>query len=99
MQKQIVRIGITLFAGAFSLLACDARGTLNVLDRSAEMLPDAKPTATSMTVPPTHVSEVSLPDLGLAPDIQNGIWLNSDLPLSIDTLSGKVVLLEFWTFG
>jgi len=33
-----------------------------------------------------------------APDIANPTWLNSD-PLRITDLRGKVVMVEFWTFG
>lgn len=35
---------------------------------------------------------------GLAPAISSGQWLNT-APLSAQDLSGKVVLVEFWTFG
>lgn len=42
---------------------------------------------------------VELPDLGSAPEIDNEIWLNTPEPLRIADLRGKVVLLEFWTFG
>lgn len=41
----------------------------------------------------------ALPILGPAPDITNEIWLNTDGPLSLAALRGKVVLVEFWTFG
>jgi DNA-binding beta-propeller fold protein YncE len=35
-----------------------------------------------------------------APEIQGGRgWLNTDKPLSIAALKGKVVLLDFWTYG
>jgi hypothetical protein len=33
-----------------------------------------------------------------APAITAGRWINSP-PLSIDELRGRVVLVEFWTFG
>lgn len=33
-----------------------------------------------------------------APDIASGTWLNS-VPLHLANLRGKVVLVEFWTFG
>lgn len=41
----------------------------------------------------------SLPDLGLAPELTNDIWLNVDEPLRLADLRGKVVILEMWTFG
>ena len=40
-----------------------------------------------------------LPDLGPAPELHDGAWLNSARPLSLAGLRGKVVLLEMWTFG
>ena len=33
-----------------------------------------------------------------APEIQSSVWINSE-PLSNHSLRGKVVLVEFWTFG
>ncbi len=41
----------------------------------------------------------TLPDLGLAPEISNDIWLNVDAPLRLTDLRGKVVIVEMWTFG
>ena len=41
----------------------------------------------------------SLPNLGLAPELTNNIWLNVDAPLRLADLRGKVVLVEMWTFG
>jgi len=43
--------------------------------------------------------KVSLPDLGTAPELQNEIWLNTNQPLRLADLGGKVVLLDMWTFG
>ncbi len=34
-----------------------------------------------------------------APDFPDGLdWLNTDRPLSIRDLRGKIVLLDFWTY-
>ena len=45
------------------------------------------------------VKTVSLSD-DKAPDLKNnGKWINTDKELSMENLKGKVVLLEFWTFG
>ena len=33
-----------------------------------------------------------------APEISNEVWINSP-PLRLENLRGKVVLLEFWTYG
>ncbi len=35
-----------------------------------------------------------------APEFMAGLdWLNTPQPLSIQDLGGKVVLLDFWTYG
>ena len=35
-----------------------------------------------------------------APDFPGGLeWVNTDRPLSLADLRGKVALLDFWTFG
>ncbi len=33
-----------------------------------------------------------------APEIAGGPWINSE-PLSLGSLRGRVVLVEFWTYG
>jgi hypothetical protein len=35
---------------------------------------------------------------GAAPELANEVWLNSP-PLTLAGLRGKVVLVDFWTFG
>jgi len=58
------------------------------------------PTQSAPTQPaPTSSPVVTLPDLGPAPDINNEVWLNTEQPLNLAALRGKVVLVEFWTFG
>ncbi len=42
---------------------------------------------------------VILPILATAPELHEGIWLNTTTPLKLATLRGNVVLLEMWTFG
>ena len=39
-----------------------------------------------------------LRDRGAAPELDSEVWLNSD-PLRLADLRGKVVMVEFWTFG
>ena len=46
-----------------------------------------------------NIETVALPNLGPAPELQNEIWLNTDHPLRLAELRGKVVLIEMWTFG
>lgn len=38
--------------------------------------------------------------LKLAPELKKNLtWLNTDKPLSLSALRGKIVLLDFWTYG
>ncbi len=56
--------------------------------------------ASGTVVPPTPKPiQVDLPDMGTAPEILNETWINSDTPVTLESVRGKVVLLEFWTFG
>jgi hypothetical protein len=41
----------------------------------------------------------ALPDLGVAPELTNDVWLNTTGPLRLADLRGVVVLIEMWTFG
>lgn len=45
----------------------------------------------------TH--EVELGDYDLAPELTQSNWINTDHPLRLADLKGKVVLIDFWTFG
>ncbi len=47
---------------------------------------------------PKQEAAVSLPDGPLAPELKNEVWLNSK-PLTTADLRGKIVLIDFWTFG
>jgi hypothetical protein len=60
--------------------------------REEPTVPPALPTATESPA-------LVVPDLGPAPDITNEVWLNTDQPLNLAALRGRVVLVEFWTFG
>lgn len=55
-------------------------------------------TTTTPTSQPTP-ELLNLPDLGEAPEIRNEVWINTDAPVTLADSRGKVILLEFWTFG
>ncbi len=54
--------------------------------------------ASQPTLEPERPS-LDLPDLGEAPEIRNEVWINTDAPVTLADSRGKVVLVEFWTFG
>ena len=70
-----------------NLLAAGAPASV-VRDASVE-------TSDPMTV---NTAKSELKDLGAAPELQNDVWLNTDEPLRLAGLRGKVVLLNMWTF-
>jgi hypothetical protein len=45
------------------------------------------------------VMRSAYPDLGPAPELAGDVWLNSEGPLRLSNLRGKVVLVDMWTFG
>jgi peptide-methionine (R)-S-oxide reductase len=50
----------------------------------------------SRMVSPTHsTNEKEMP---FAPELSSGTWINSD-PLTLKSLRGRVVVVDFWTFG
>ena len=91
-------------AAAFTLLAamtaCSASGEpagqQNVDVASGE--PELSAEQSNLDSP-GHELMISLPDLGPATDITNEVWLNTDNPLDLEAVRGRVVLVEFWTFG
>jgi thiol-disulfide isomerase/thioredoxin len=90
-------LGRALAAGTAVLVMSIILLSLGVNGRSQAQDATATP-----TVPPTATLEpkrADLPDLGEAPELTNSIWLNVDAPLRLEELKGKVVLINFWTFG
>lgn len=45
-----------------------------------------------------ELQTAALPDLGTAPELTNSVWLNTNGPLRLADLRGKVIGLEMWTF-
>jgi hypothetical protein len=78
-------------------------GSLAAGETAVPSVPDpaARPVETPEPAPAQREDmELSaLPVIKLAPRWDNEIWINSDSPLTLEELRGKVVLLEFWTFG
>jgi hypothetical protein len=79
-----------LLALVFSACSADAPFQQNVPDPQAS-IPGEEAANLS--------SRPGLPSLGPAPELAGETWLNTDQPLRLKDLRGKVVLLEMWTFG
>ncbi len=98
-QNKLIQFIIVL---ALLLAACTAP-TAEEEEAAAETaVPSPPPTAAEQvaaTAASTEVPMLELPDLGPAPEFKNETWLNADEPVTLASLRGKVVLLEFWTFG
>jgi hypothetical protein len=91
-----------------------AEATVAVTPTEAEMVPTETPTLKAEATPedaaqgqantdPGPSEEqlqllASLNNYGPAPQWHNDVWLNSE-PLTLADLRGKVVMVEFWTFG
>lgn len=79
---------ITMIFAAVALAGCGPMQEASAM----EIQPAVEPTSTDVAMP-------ALPNFGPAPEISNQVWINSDHPLRLQDLRGKVVLLEMWTFG
>lgn len=79
---------------ALITLALFLSGCAVAVQPTADVVPSP---ATAETHTPAVRSD--LPDLGLAPELENEVWLNTGAPLRLADLGGKVVLLDMWTFG
>jgi thiol-disulfide isomerase/thioredoxin len=68
-------------------------------DTASETPGDPPPPILSPEPSSTAEPRLRLSDAGPAPEIANETWINSEGPLTLASQRGKVVLLEFWTFG
>ena len=88
----------------FIILGMMACSSLNAGDPPVEKVSGALESEPNMVEEATAKIEstpsyIELPVIGPAPEWDNETWINSEGPLELADLRGKVVLLEFWTFG
>jgi hypothetical protein len=76
-----------------ALTACNSASTAISPPAPISTTPGSGVAPEQETIVPT-----ALPDGPLAPELTNETWLNSE-PLRRADLSGKLVLIDFWTFG
>lgn len=85
MRKIVIAVAV-----GFLLSACTAEA------------PETTPTSTEQTPsePTASSQEPSLAGTVPAPEFPIGLdWLNTEQPLTLAQLQGKLVLLDFWTYG
>ena len=93
-RQNILAIGLLVLVSLAVLTAgyASGRGPLGVFGYAVTRFSHANSGSAS---PDALVSESKSP---MAPEFAPGAWINSE-PLTLKSLSGRVVLVEFWTFG
>ena len=69
-------------------------------ENPANAQPVQLPTVTPSPARDPQVQQIldSLGNQGPAPELTNDVWINSE-PRKLADLRGKVVMIEFWTYG
>ena len=94
MHRQSVIFGSLVIIVAVVIVAAGyvtGAGPLGVLSNGISRL-----TSGGGMIPSRTLTEES--KAPAAPEISNGLWINSE-PLTLKSLHGRVVLIEFWTFA
>ena len=93
-RQNILAIGLLLLVSLAVLTAgyASGRGPLGVLSYGVTRLSRGNSESASPAVP------VSEDNASAAPEFASGAWINSE-PITLKSLRGRVVLVEFWTFG
>jgi thiol-disulfide isomerase/thioredoxin len=87
--------GLTTLTAA-ALAGCGAATQTEPQPDTSTANEDAAP---QEAVQPAEPPIAPLDNFGPAPEITNDVWLNTDMPIRLADQRGKVVLVEFWTFG
>src|SRR5215510_13397521 len=93
MHRQNIIFGSLLLIASIAVIAtgyATGQGPLGVLSRGISRLSGGQ-----MISSRTITEETKAP---AAPELSSGLWINSE-PLTLKSLQGRVVLIEFWTFA
>lgn len=93
MHKQNIIFVTLLLILAVAIVAvgyATGRGPLAVVSNGISRL-----TSGGQMIPSSMTEETKA---AVAPEISSGLWINSE-PLTLKSLHGRVVLIEFWTFA
>jgi DNA-binding beta-propeller fold protein YncE len=95
-----LRSAVLLLAAALLAAACSGADSLDEEPSSTEAN-DSQVAEETTTAPSQEAAPAeSFAGTVAAPDFPAGLdWLNTASPLSLEQLRGKVVLLDFWTYG
>jgi thiol-disulfide isomerase/thioredoxin len=96
-RKRILWETAVFFITILAATACTAPAAEGVSRADSEEVESAASNSETQSTQGDNM--VDLPDMGEAPEFLNEVWLNSDGPVTLADQRGKVVLLEFWTFG
>ena len=95
-------VDVTLSAQAASLLPRDWSNRLTSIETNATVTNQLQglngQNTTAKPQAPAAATATGLPNLGPAPEFTGANWINSD-PLTMASLRGKVVLIDFWTYS
>jgi cytochrome c biogenesis protein CcdA/thiol-disulfide isomerase/thioredoxin len=94
----IVAVAVVMALGLDVKLAAHVPGYTKAL-QGLEDSAAAQRRIDSLVAGKSHFADSSLRNFGQAPDFQKiSTWINSK-PLTLDSLRGKVVLVDFWTYS
>src|SRR5437588_3317916 len=83
----LIMVGVGIVATGYA----KSWGPLGALNRGVSRITGGSETLAANNL----VSETKFP---VAPELSDGAWINSE-PLKLKDLRGRVVVVEFWTFG
>ena len=92
------RIAVALTVLALVAAACSSSDDGGSSSTTTEEVASSEATTETTTAPTAPVR--SFAGTEPAPEFPDGLdWLNTEAPLSLSQLRGKVVVLDFWTYG